>query len=76
MDAKLLEILVCPVCKGPLVYKKEAGELVCKGDRLAFPVRDDIPVMLIDEARSASDDEHERLLAKAEADGVKPTFED
>lgn len=46
MDAKLLEILVCPICKGPLVYKKEAGELVCKGDRLAFPVRDDIPVML------------------------------
>ena len=57
MDAKLLEILVCPICKGPLVYKKEAGELVCKGDRLAFPVRDDIPVMLEDEARQLGMDE-------------------
>jgi uncharacterized protein YbaR (Trm112 family) len=51
MDAKLLEILVCPLCKGPLVYKKAEGELVCKPCRLAFPVRDDIPVMLEDEAR-------------------------
>ena len=52
MDPKLLEILVCPLCKGPLTWKKEARELVCKGDRLAFPVRNDIPVMLEDEARS------------------------
>ena len=51
MDGKLLEILVCPLCKGPLVYKKPEQELICKGDRLAFPVRDDIPVMLEDEAR-------------------------
>lgn len=51
MDPKLLEILVCPLCKGPLVYRKDAQELVCKGDRLAFPVRDDIPVMLEEEAR-------------------------
>jgi len=51
MDAKLLEILVCPLCKGPLVYKKADGELVCKPCRLAYPVRDDIPVMLEDEAR-------------------------
>ncbi len=51
MDAKLLEILVCPLCKGPLVYKKAEGELVCKPCRLAYPVRDDIPVMLEDEAR-------------------------
>lgn len=51
MDAKLLEILVCPLCKGPLVYKKAKGELVCKPCRLAYPVRDDIPVMLEDEAR-------------------------
>ena len=51
MDAKLLEILVCPLCKGPLVYRKDQQELVCKGDRLAYPVRDDIPVMLEDEAR-------------------------
>jgi len=51
MDAKLLDILVCPLCKGPLVYNKEGHELICKSDRLAFPVRDDIPIMLEDEAR-------------------------
>ena len=51
MDNKLLDILVCPVCKGPLVYKKEQDELICKGDRLAYPVKDDIPVMLEQEAR-------------------------
>ena len=51
MDAKLLDILVCPICKGPLVFRKPEQELVCKADRLAFPIRDDIPVMLEDEAR-------------------------
>lgn len=52
MDAKLLDILVCPLCKGPLQYHKSAQELVCQADRLAFPIRDDIPVLLEDEARS------------------------
>ncbi len=51
MDSKLLDILVCPLCKSPLVYKKDAQELICKADRLAFPIRDDIPVMLEEEAR-------------------------
>lgn len=51
MDARLLDILVCPICKGPLIYKKANSELICKSDRLAFPIRDDIPVMLEDEAR-------------------------
>jgi len=51
MDSRLLDILVCPVCKGPLVYRKSAGELLCRADRLAYPVRDDIPVMLEDQAR-------------------------
>jgi uncharacterized protein YbaR (Trm112 family) len=51
MDKKLLDILACPVCKGPLIYQKEKNELVCKADRLAYPVRDDIPVMLEEEAR-------------------------
>ncbi|MEO8202960.1 MAG: Trm112 family protein [Betaproteobacteria bacterium] len=51
MDPKLLEILVCPICKGPLVRRREANELICKADRLAFPVREGIPVMLEDEAR-------------------------
>jgi uncharacterized protein YbaR (Trm112 family) len=57
MDPKLLEILVCPLCKGPLVWRKEALELVCKGDRLAFPVKDDIPVMLEDQARTLAPEE-------------------
>lgn len=57
MDSKLLEILVCPLCKGPLVFRREAAELVCRADRLAFPVRDDIPVMLEDEARTLGPDE-------------------
>lgn len=48
----MLEILVCPLCKGPLDYLKDSQELVCKADRLAFPIRDDIPVMLDDEART------------------------
>lgn len=51
MEKKLLDILVCPLCKGPLVYKKDNNELICKGDRLAYPIKDDIPVMLSDEAR-------------------------
>ena len=50
MDSKLLDILACPACKGPLIWNRERRELVCRADRLAFPVRDDIPVMLIDEA--------------------------
>ncbi len=51
MDARLLEILVCPLCKGPLDYRKAKLELVCKPCRLAYPIKDDIPVMLEDEAR-------------------------
>ena len=57
MDKKLLDILACPLCKGGLVYLKDAKELVCKADRLAFPIRDDIPVMLVDEARNLEPDE-------------------
>jgi uncharacterized protein YbaR (Trm112 family) len=57
MDSKLLDILVCPLCKGPLVYRKAEKELVCRPDRLAFPIRDDIPVMLEDEARELSPEE-------------------
>lgn len=52
MDPKLLEILVCPLCKGPLVHRKSDHELICKADRLAFPIKDDIPVMLESEART------------------------
>lgn len=52
IDPKLLEILVCPLTKGPLAYDKEAGELISKQAKLAYPIRDGIPVMLVDEARS------------------------
>ena len=51
MDPRLLDILVCPICKGPLLYRKAEQELVCKPDRLAFLITDGIPVMLEDEAR-------------------------
>lgn len=58
MDARLLDILVCPVCKSSLEYRKEQKELVCKPCKLAFPVRDDIPIMLEDEARTLGQDEN------------------
>lgn len=51
VDPRLLEILVCPLCKGRLAYRKDAAELVCRADRLAYPVKDGIPVMLEEEAR-------------------------
>jgi uncharacterized protein YbaR (Trm112 family) len=57
MDSKLLDILVCPICKGKLYYDKKAAELICRVDRLAYPIRDDIPVMLEDEARKLKADE-------------------
>jgi len=56
MDARLLDILVCPLCKGPLIYKKEDKELICKPDRLAFAIKDGIPIMLADEARRIPDE--------------------
>ena len=61
MDNLLLEILVCPLCKSPLLYRKSEQELICKADRLAFPIRDDIPVMLEDEARKLSLEEYDAL---------------
>ena len=61
MDKKLLEILVCPVTKGPLHYDKENQELISRSARLAYPIRDGIPVMLEDEARPISDEEVEKL---------------
>ncbi|HTD02423.1 Trm112 family protein [Undibacterium sp.] len=52
MDARLLDVLVCPLCKGPLVYDKAAQELICNADKLAYPIRDDIPIMWADQARA------------------------
>jgi uncharacterized protein YbaR (Trm112 family) len=57
VDPKLLDILVCPICKGPLAYVKSKQELICKPDRLAFPIKDGIPVMLEDEARKLPPEE-------------------
>ena len=56
MDSKLLDILVCPLCKGPLHFDRAAAELICRADRLAYPIRDGIPVMLVDEARHIPDE--------------------
>ncbi|KKB63088.1 hypothetical protein WM40_13920 [Robbsia andropogonis] len=55
MDARLLEILVCPLCKGPLKHDRAAQELVCATDKLAYPIQDGIPVMLAEEARTTVD---------------------
>ena len=57
MDKKLLDILVCPICKGKLVFKKEQQVLICKIDKLAYPIRDEIPVMLPEEASPVAADE-------------------
>jgi len=57
MDSKLLKILVCPVTKGPLIYNKAKNELISKSARLAYPIRDGIPVMLEEEARKLDPDE-------------------
>lgn len=61
MDKKLLDILVCPVTKGPLVYDKDHQELISRAARLAYPIRDGIPVMLEEEARKLSEEEYEKL---------------
>ena len=61
IDKKLLDILACPLCKSPLHYDKVTDELLCRADRLAFPIRDDIPVMIEDEARQLSSEEVDAL---------------
>ena len=61
MDKKLLAILVCPLCKGSLIYQKAEQELLCKFDRLAYPIKNDIPVMLTHEARELSLEEYDKL---------------
>ena len=75
LDPQLLEILACPDDKGPLLYFVDEGSLYNPRLRRRYDVRDDIPIMLIDEATSVDDAEHDRLMAKASADGIHPTFE-
>ncbi len=60
MDKRLLDLLVCPVTKGPLIYDKAHHELISRNARLAYPIRDDIPVMLEEEARELTEDELEQ----------------
>ncbi|MBK1672239.1 tetraacyldisaccharide 4'-kinase [Ectothiorhodospira shaposhnikovii] len=64
MDKRLLDILVCPVTKGPLIHDKDRGELISRSARLAYPIRDDIPVMLEDEARRLTEEEVEKWKDK------------
>jgi len=74
LDPKLLEILACPKDKGPLLYFPDEESLYNPRLRLRYKIDTDIPVMLIDEAEAVADAEHDRLEAKAKADGTSPTF--
>lgn len=75
LDPQLLDILACPEDKGPLLYFADEDSLYNPRLKRRYAIRDDIPIMLIDEAETVDDAEHARLLAKAESDGIKPTFE-
>jgi uncharacterized protein len=80
LDARLLEILACPDDKGPLYYfapavsEKDGGFLLCPACRRRYEIRDDIPVMLLDEATVLSADDAEALVARAKDEGIAPTF--
>jgi uncharacterized protein YbaR (Trm112 family) len=74
LDPRLLEILACPEDKGPLLYFPDESALYNPRLRRRYPIREGIPVMLVDEAVTLDDDEHERLMAKADAEGIEPTF--
>ena len=75
LDPKLLEILACPEDKGPLLYFADEDALYNPRLKRRYAIRDDIPIMLVDEAEEVDDAEHDRLLAKADSDGISPTFE-
>ncbi len=75
LDAQLLEILACPEDKGPLLYLRDEDTLYNPRLKRRYAVRDDIPVMLVDEAETVGDDEHGRIMAKVEAEGIRPTFD-
>jgi len=76
LDARLLEILACPVDKGSLLYFVDEESLYNPRLQMRYRIHDGIPVMLIDEAEQVDDAEHQRLVAKADADGVEPTFDE
>jgi uncharacterized protein YbaR (Trm112 family) len=75
LDPQLLEILACPDDKGPLLYFEDEDALYNPRLKRRYAIKDDIPIMLVDEAETVADDEHARLLAKAETQGIQPTFQ-
>ena len=75
LDPQLLEILACPDDKGPLLYFEDEDALYNPRLKRRYAIKDDIPIMLIDEAETVAAAEHDRLLAKADAQGIHPTFE-
>ncbi len=75
LDPQLLEILACPDDKGPLLYFEDEDALYNPRLKRRYSIKDDIPIMLIDEAETVVDSEHDRLLAKAESQGIHPTFQ-
>jgi uncharacterized protein YbaR (Trm112 family) len=75
LDARLLEILACPEDKGPLLYFDDESSLYNPRLRRRYAVRDDIPIMLVEESEIVDDAEHQRLVAKAVHEGIAPTFE-
>ena len=75
LDPQLLDILACPEDKGPLLYFESEDALYNPRLKRKYAIKDDIPIMLIDEAETVDDQEHDRLMKKAETDGIKPTFE-
>ena len=74
LDPRLLAVLACPEDKGPLLYFVDESALYNPRLKRRYAVRDDIPIMLIDEAETVGKAEHDRLMAKAETDGINPTF--
>ena len=76
LDPQLLAILACPEDKGPLLYFESEDSLYNPRLRRRYSIRDDIPIMLIDEAETVDDAEHDRLVAKARSEGIQPTFEE
>jgi len=75
LDPQLLDLLACPEDKGPLLYFQNGALLYNPRTRRRYEIRDDIPILLVDESVVVDDDEHARLLAQAEAEGIRPTFE-
>ena len=76
LDQQLLDILACPEDKGPLLYFQDEDSLYNPRLKRRYAIRDDIPIMLIDEAEAVDDAEHERLMSKAESEGIEPTWKE